>query len=212
MIATMLSSAAPRTTLAYTGHGITTAPPASSRTSVGAIFLRQLIRILLKSPASQKASWRHRIADYLAKAGTPNLCIDELLLVSTTEGGPDGLDSAIDILAKTGDLVLDYAWVYLQQDVSNWSPDAERAYNPNDDYWYILLRAVGRTDADPNDRFRFINSCTKAEGRGIREGAVEALRDLGTPAAKKSLREMATHDSDQYIRQTADEALTDLET
>lgn len=119
----------------YTGHGCTARPLASSRTSVGVVLLGHLVRLLLNCPAAQKVARRQRIAGYLTKARNPEPCIDELLLICTTEGGPDGLDTAIDILAQTGELVLDYAWRYLQRDVGNWSGAPERAYRPNDDYW-----------------------------------------------------------------------------
>ena len=120
-------------------------------------------------------------------------------------------DLAIDVLSKTGGLILEYAWDCFQQDVRNWRPSSERAYQPNDDYWYVLLRAVGRTNAPDKERFRFISSCANAGSRGIREGVVEGLRDLGTPGARQRLHRFAQEDEDAFIQQIAREALADLE-
>jgi hypothetical protein len=181
------------------------------RGSVNVVLLRRLMRMLFSCPGSHKATLRSLIVQYLAKVRDSEDCIDEILHLCTTEGGPDGLDNAIDILAKTRGLILAYAWEYLQRDVRAWRPDSERAYNPSDDYWYVILRAVARTQADPKERFRFVTCCADAESRGMREGVVEALRDLGTPAAKERIRKFAAEDADAYIRQVSQEALKDLE-
>ena len=50
----------------------------------------------------------------------------------------EGVRQVLDVLAKTGSLILDYAWEYLQCGVRNWNPSSERAYQPNDDSWYVL--------------------------------------------------------------------------
>ena len=198
------------TKTAYVGGSVNSQPPPSSRGSVGVVFLRFMVRNLMSCVPGQKAEWRHRISDYLKKVGNPE-CIDELLSFCTTQGGPDGLDMAIDILSKTENIVVEYAWDYLCRDIAKWTPDSDRAYNPNDDHWYILLRAVGRTNVDAKARFDFIKCCANAESRGIREGVVEGLSDLGTPKAKELLKTLAKHDSDEYIRKIAGEALADLE-
>lgn len=70
---------------------------------------------------------------------------------------------------------------------------------------------MGRTAADVKDRYRFINCCRHAESRGIREGVVEGLRDLGSPAARAMIEQIAGNDADRYIREIAAEALADLE-
>ncbi len=166
---------------------------------------------MVSSPVAQRASHRKRIIDLLSKAREPKRAIDELLQVCTTEGGPDGLDAAIDVLASTRSLILTYAWERLQRDVSMWGPASERAYHPNDDYWYVLLRAVGRADVPQKERFRFICCFTSAESRGIREGVIEGLRDLGNQTAKERIRRFTVEDKDSFIQRIAREALDDLE-
>ncbi len=189
----------------------TAAQATSLPESVAVTWVQFTTRLLLKCHGSQKAALRKKVAEYLAKAENSARCVDELLLICSTEGGPDGLDAAIDILAMTGELVLEYAWDYLKHDIVNWSPDANRAYKPNDDYWYVLLRAVGRTAAEEKDRYRFIACCGNASARGIRESVIEGLRDLGTSTARARLQTFANNDSNEHVRQAAKDALADLE-
>lgn len=181
------------------------------RGSIGATLTCHIVRRLLASPTARRGFYRAQIVGLLLKYREPERCIDELLQVCTAEGGADGLDLAIDVLAKTSELVLRYAWDYIRHDIQSWTPASDRAYQPNDDYWYVLLRAVARTDADPRKRLRFILCCAFAASRGIREGVMEALRDLGTPDARQWLQRFAEADPDDFIRQIAREALVDLE-
>jgi len=194
----------------YEGPRIKTRSPESMRGSVNVVLLRRLLRALFACHSSNKAPLREAIVVYLSSVRDAEECIDALLHLCATEGGPDGLDLAIDILAKTKGLILAYAWAYLLRDSRNWKAESERAYKPSDDYWYVLLRAVARTQADHKERYRFIACCANAESRGMREAVVEALRDLGTTAAKDRIRKFAEEDSDPYVRQVAKEALEDL--
>jgi hypothetical protein len=199
------------TNTVYHGYGASTYL-ASSQNSVSVVLFRRTVRTVFACHANLKAPWKKSIIESLtdARNSAPERLIDELLFLCSTEGGPDGLDMAIDILAKTKQLVLDYAWDYLGRDPAKWMPDSIGAKQRNDDYWYILLRAVGRTDADKKDRLRLITLFAGDESRGIRESVVEALGDLRTPEAKKALRRLKG-DADPFIRKIAGEALTDLE-
>lgn len=188
-----------------------TAPVESQKGSIAVTLTCHFARAMVSQPVSHRAFFRTQLIGLLSKARNPGRCIDALLRVCTTEGGPDGLDAAIDVLAKAGSLILDYAWEYLQWDIRNWVPSSERAYQPNDDCWYILLRAVGRVAVSEKERFRFISCCAHAESRGIREGVVEGLRDLGSRAAQDRIRQFADEDHDLFIRKIAREALDDLE-
>lgn len=183
----------------------------SQRASVAVTLIRHLARTMFSQKLNQRVATRQQIIRLITKARDPGRCIDKFLQLCSTEGGPDGLDAAIDVLSKTGPLIMAHAWDYLQRDLKSWGPTSERPYQPNDDYWYALLRSVGRTDVSEKERFRFISCCSLANARGIREGVVEALRDLGTPGAKERLRRYASEDGDLFIRQIAQEALDDLE-
>lgn len=187
------------------------APTESQKGSVAVTLTGYYARALVSRPPSQRASYRQQIVKLLQKARDPEGCIDALLHICTTEGGEHGLDAAIDVLANAGKLILDYAWDYLQKDVRNWNPETGKAYQPNDDYWHVLLRAVGRADVSQKERFRFITCCAQAESRGIREGVVEGLRDLGTKAARNRIQRFAEEDQDGFIRRIAGETLEDME-
>jgi hypothetical protein len=183
----------------------------SQKGSIAVTLTCHFTRAMVSPQPSHRSFFRDQIIGLLKKARDPERCIDGLLHICTTEGGPHGLDAAIDVLAKTGTLILQYAWDYLQRDIRNWSPNSDRAYQPNDDYWYVLLRAVGRVNVSETERFRFITCCAYADSRGIREGVVEALRDLGTKAAKGRIRRFGQEDQDEFIRKIAHEALDELE-
>lgn len=189
------------------------APTDGQKGGVAVTLVCHLARTLIRSPRKDRHLWRQVIRIVLQKARVTErpTCIDRLLRVFISEGGPDGLDDAIDILATTGAIVLDYAWEYLQRDIELWNSHSERAYRPNDDYWYVLLRAVARSNRPERDRLRLILCCASAQSRGVREGVVEALRDLDTPAAHDRLRKFAAHDEDGFIRDIAREALEDRE-
>lgn len=184
---------------------------AEPKGSIEATMVGFVARGALQSQASRRSRARAVIINILSGTSDPEPCIDELLQVCTAEGGSDGLDVAIDILSKLGSQTLEYARNYLIRDLRNWGPSSDRAYEPNDDYWYILLCAVGRSQVSEADRFRFITCCSNATSRGIREGVVVGLRELGTEAAKKRLRHYASDDRDGFIRKIASEALEELE-
>lgn len=207
----LFSSGTGTTRTDYSSPKLDTRPPESMRGSVNVVLLRRLLRLLFTVHGSHKAAIRSLIVQHLTKVRDSEDCIDELLQLCAAEGGADGLDAAIDILAMTRGLILSYAKEYLLRDAQGWSPDSERAYKPNDDYWYVLLRAVARSQVDASERYRIIVSCGNAESRGMREAVVEALRDLATPSAKGRLRKFVEEDTDSYVRQVAQEALVDLE-
>jgi len=179
--------------------------------SVEVTFIRHFMRLALTQPLAKRSSLRGLIRDRLLAARDPNRGIDALIEICTTEGGADGLDVAIDILSRTDSLLSVYAWDYLQRDLLEWNRFSDRAYQPNDDHWYILLRSVARARLPERERFRFISCCADATSRGIREGVVEGLRDLATPSAILRLGRFATEDADPFIQQIAREALADLE-
>lgn len=186
----------------------------SPKGSIAETLTCHLTRAMLACRPAHRALFRNQILGLLEKADDPDgaeRCIDKLLHICAAEGGSSGLDAAIDVLAKTGPLVLEYSWDYLKWDVRSWTPSTERAYRPNDDYWYILLRAVGRAAVSENERFRFLTCCAHAEPRGIREAVVEGLRDLGTKAARERISRFATEDPDEFIRTIAREPFEEEE-
>ena len=196
---------------AYIGHGLDSQPPPSAPFEINTVLIKLMFRRLLLCPAGQKSEARKQIADFLKKSRNPE-CISELLFLCTTRGGPDGLDMAIDILSKAEGLVLEYAWEYLCRDVTAWTPDSRRSYKPNDDYWYILLRAVGRTAAGPKERFNLIILCAAAESHRHPRGRCRRPCRPGYTESKGCVeKQLSQNDEDPYIRQIASEAVADME-
>ena len=160
-------------------------------------------------PFAERAPIRQQVVKLLTETNSLDACTDEFIKICVGEGGPTGIDLAVDVLSKIGTRLLEYAWGYLHRDLLNLK--GGRPYEPNDDYWYVLLRAVARVHDDERSRFRFISCCKEAESRGVREGVVEGFRDLGTAAAIKQVKWFAEHDADSFIRGIAKEALDDME-
>jgi hypothetical protein len=198
------------TQVGHTGTSVSVAHTAESqRGSFFVTLTSHFTRMMFSNPPGRMAEFRAQILAFLKTARDPDRCIDELLRICTLEGGPHGLDAAIDVLSETGNQILSYAWDYLQRDVRNWTPKSPRAYQPNDDYWYVLLRAVGRAQGSEKERFRFITVCADASSVGIREGVVEGLRDLGTAAAKDRIKRFAEEDPSDFIKMLSQEALAE---
>lgn len=182
-------------------------PKTSALATLTGLYARRLFTVGLL----ERSGLRQKIVSLIERARSRERCIDELLQVCTSEGGPDGLGVAIDVLAETGGIVLNYARDYLFRDIKEWHPVAERAYEPNDDYWYILLRAVARTNAPEDEKLRFISLCEGAATVGILEGVVEALGDLGSAAALEGLRNFTESKYDPFIQQLAKERIAEIE-
>ncbi len=182
------------------------------RASVTRTAISGLVGAILKCPAAQRRAIRNQIVRQLEVTKYPDPAIDELVHNCITRGGPDGLDIAIDVLAETKSLIVDYAWKFICHDVQTWTPASERAYQPNDEYWYVLLRAVARTsEIDEQQKLLFLSCCSNAESRSIREGVIDALRDIGTATAIAKLKQIVVEDQDSFIVQIAAEALAELE-
>lgn len=177
----------------------------------GLAVFRRLMRLLLDSPSADSAQRRATAIRIIGIAQDPEPYIDEVLTICSAHRSVDRLNVAIDILSQTGETIRAYAWAYLRRDIEEWHRLSQRAYEPNDDYWYILLRSVARTKADDNLKFLFVKMCSGAATRGIREAVVEALGDLGTTPAKSLLRQLAEGNEDAFIRRAAREALDDVE-
>lgn len=177
----------------------------------GLAVFRRLVRLLLDSPGPESAQRRATAVRIIGIAQDPERYIDEVLTICSAHRSVDRLNVAIDILSQTGEMIRAYAWAFLRRDIEEWHRLSQRAYEPNDDYWYILLRSVARAKADNDLKFLFVKMCSGAATRGIREAVVEALGDLGTDPAKSLLRQLATGDEDAFILKAARDALDDLE-
>lgn len=133
--------------------------------------------------------------------------IDELINSCADSAHEGRLDTAIDVLSQLGEELLRYATEYLINDSKSWNLlYPTRAYKPNDDYWHILLRAIGQLQVVSHERVRFVRMCMNASSRYISESVLLALGDIGTTDAKIEIRKFLSND-DPFIAELAEEIL-----
>ena len=119
----------------------------STASSPNLTLFRQLVRNLCHGPRVRRAPRYAKVLELLREAAEPQRYIGELLDLCVHEGGPDGLDVAIDVLSETGDLLLDYTSRFLRRDYSHWRTDTPRERS-SDDVWYVLARALAKSELD----------------------------------------------------------------
>lgn len=170
----------------------------------------RLKTILMKhvyAEGQERASLRDVLVEYLQFSLQNADLTHELIGRCIEIPLPSRLDIAIDILSQLQRSIYVYAHQFLINDISNWSQlYPRRAYEPNDDYWYILLRSVAQADIEDKFKLQFILMCSKATSRGVLEGVVEALSDVGTPEAKRQL-ESFRNNEDPFLSELAAEVL-----
>lgn len=170
---------------------------------------RMIIRMHEKARGESRRSLREVCVSYLKFSPNADRLIDELILECTQLRSPDRLDIAIDILQELGDALYDYAFKFFRCDIMQWNHLLPgRTYEPNDDYWYILLRSVARSSIDDSKKLSFVWSCRETSHRGVLEGLVDALGDIGNAAALEKLGILSRH-GDSFIAQLAQEVLED---
>ncbi len=141
-------------------------------------------RSILKRHATQTGQQRKRsrsvLVEYITFSPNARLLINELILQCIGMKSPERLDIAIDVLSEVGDAIVSYAYDYLQRDIQQWSklyPNIK--FRPNDDYWYVLLRAVGSCSGSEEKRFQILSACQDERTRGVAESVIEGLAALG---------------------------------
>jgi hypothetical protein len=164
----------------------------------------------LCSSYRQRAEKRNAIVNSMRLSAVPSIYIHDVLRQCATGGGPDGLDIGIDLLAGFGDTLLGVFDSFLQKDRSRW-PGASSAKHVNDDVCYVLLRALARSNAVNEKKMALIAQCLASGTNSIREAATHALGDMGGETAKKLLKHTVDHDPDNLVRESAQEALADLD-
>ncbi len=177
--------------------------------AVGRAILRHQIRQLLDAPSARIPSLRSEVVRRLRSTRDPLNYVQELLDRCVAARSKGGLDFAIDILAQTGPLAVEFAEEFFRHDAQRWSTPTS-AYHGQDDFWDILLRAAARATPQQPETLRLIRRCAEAKSRGLRDAAILALYDLKTPAAKGLLAHMAQQDPDPMIRRDAQELLEDF--
>jgi hypothetical protein len=171
-----------------------------------------LVRRLIDAPHRDRPALRAEVVARLRTGPDRGDCLDTLLRECTERGGPDGLDLAIDALAQCGTLAADRARDLWHDDVPRWAaaPPHPRLHR-DDDVWYVLLRAVGRAEADPWRKLTILAYCALDGTPAVREAAVRGLGDAGEPGATRLVRRIAGADPSRAVRESAAEVLADLE-
>lgn len=182
-----------------------------TRTSPELAAFRARVRKLIASSRSERRQAVSSVVSGLNSAARPEFCIAEFLSIITAASTPDRLDMGVDVLSQLGPLIISFSRNYLMNDIQQWGLFSDRAYEPNDDYWYILLRSVARCDSDEKSRLLVIAMCQGAHSRGVMEGVIEALGDLATAGAAALLRDIRENNADALVREMAEEALEDFE-
>jgi len=170
---------------------------------------RMIVHMHEKARGASRRSLRDVCVSYLKFSPQADRLINELILECTKLKSPDRLDIAIDILQELGDTLYDYAFKFFQYDITQWNHLLPgRTYEPDDDYWYILLRSVARSSIDDSKKLSFVWSSRETSHRGVLEGLVDALGDIGNAAAMEKLAILSGHE-DAFIAQLAQEVLED---
>lgn len=182
---------------------ISTLPQSSGEISRFASILKRH----LKSNGSIRNEQRKVLVSYIKFSPNWYLLINELILNCVASDVSDRLDTAIDILFQLDGQVQVYTRDYLEKDINQWNKlYPSRKFMPNDDYWYVLLRALGRC-GNKHESLRILSVCQDESSRGVAEGLVEALGDLGTEQAARLLQNISKTSKDSFIRDLAVETL-----
>lgn len=167
-----------------------------------------ILRRHMRATGTERSKLRNVVIDYLRFSPNADELINSLISTCVESKITGRLDVAIDILSQLGVQILRYAWQFLVNDIKNWNGlYPNRAYEPNDDYWYILLRSVAQSDASAEERVRFVRMCGKAQSRQVLEAVVESLGDIGTPDAFAEIEKFAIS-ADPFIAELASELLS----
>ncbi len=166
---------------------------------------------LEKAANKERKSLRKVLVEYIQFSPNSTELISTLILSCVSMKGPERLDIAIDILSQVEHVIADYALQYLQQDIKQWNKlYPSQKFKPNTDYWYVLLRSVGKSKGDQKLALQIISACQDERSYGVAEAVCEALGDLCTPDARLLLTSMASH-PDCHIQDIAKDVLSGLD-
>jgi len=171
------------------------------------VRLKSILMRHVNAKGQERAALRDVLVKYLRFSPQATDLTHDLIERCIEIPLPSRLDIAIDVLSQLQRSIYNYAHQFLINDLGNWSHlYSKRAYEPNDDYWYILLRSVAQADIENGLKLRFISMCSDATSRGVLEGVVEALADVGTSEAKDRLELLREH-KDPFLSSLATDAL-----
>jgi hypothetical protein len=151
---------------------------------------------------ADRAALRARLTERIRTSRDPQAFLRVLLAVCVEQGGPDGLDLAIDLLIPLPEQVLDYARAWWKADHARWSQASAKPHT-NDDVWYVLLRSLGHSRLPEFDKLAVIFYCAIEGTPSIREAAMHALGDTNTDASYRRIERLLAGESHPAVRDTA---------
>lgn len=167
-----------------------------------------ILRRHLDAKGVERTKLRDVLKAYLRFSPKADQLINDLISACVEMKVPGRLDVAIDVLSLLGGQILRYAREFLVNDIRNWNHlYPTRAYEPNDDYWYILLRAVAQANIPADERIKFVCLCRTAGNRHIVEAVLEALNDIGTDRAYAEIATFLGH-PEPFIAELASELVS----
>ena len=86
------------------------------------------------------------------------------------------------------------------------------AFQPDGEFWYILIRSIALSGISNELKLNFIRLCqsNNPKEREILEGVIEALVDIGCEDSASILKGLLGH-QDPFIAELAEEAISDWE-
>ena len=179
--------------------------------STEAFRFRSILSRLLTAKGDDRKKLRKTLFEYLRFSPRSDDLINTLITDCVESKAQSRLDCAIDVLNQLGPRILRYAQEFLFNDIKCWDKRyPNRAYEPNDEYWYVLLRSVGQSHSVPFDKVQVIRMCRTAESRHIVEAVLESLGDIGTTDAIIEIKKLIKHE-DPFISSLAAEILENLQ-
>ena len=208
----MNSSALIDTRSPYQGARLTTTVSTSQTGSPSLTLFRRSLHALICSPHRVRANQRTVVIERLRMARDPMGYVNTLLEVCVTEGGPDGLDIAIDVLSNFPEHTLQYAREFWRLDKGRMEKlhDIPR-HDLNDDVWYVLLRAVGTSVMGDFQKTQMLLYCAFDGPESVREASIHALGDMGGAHAIRLLRKLRNAETHASVKETIAQVLDDLE-
>lgn len=145
-----------------------------------------------RSIGAQRDSLRNAIIRKIVNADDPDEYIETTLQALIGSTKPGRLDDAVDILSQAGTVLPQFLHgSFSQLDVDD----------VDEDYWYVLIRAVGKSKS-PTARMYVEMLWSRCP-----EAAVEALGDIGDEESIDLLRTVVKGAPTEFMRTLAEEVL-----
>jgi hypothetical protein len=184
--------------------------------SVNLVLFRRLVHQLIRAPRRDRAGMLAKVVSNIQASRYPLDCVNHLLFECAANGGPDGLDIAIDVLSQVGRVALATADRFFKADAARLNNEADPRHSVNDDAWYALLRGLCRSNVPPAQKLIAVVQIAFPKTPDVKEAAAHALGDLAfhNPSFKhvvRGLLERLAKDASSSVRATAAEVLNDME-